>query len=145
MLTEQIFPFANVVVGILIFVVGFIFHWVGQLISIINWDLAVKLTLQEEKSIPAFKVYEHAIATADVILGWTYGIIALGLILDFSWAYKLLWIPAVVFVYHSISFWFWTKNQNNFGNPVFSFRFRIVWFTVNIGTGLLGILIAWNN
>ena len=34
------FPYDNIVVGILILIVVFGFHWIGQLISIINWELA---------------------------------------------------------------------------------------------------------
>ena len=63
----QIFPYANFIVGILIFIVGFILHWIGQLISIINWDFATKMGLQDKKALPEYKVYEHAIAVADVM------------------------------------------------------------------------------
>lgn len=41
----NIFPYANIIVGILVLIIGFVFHWIGQLISVINWDLATKLTL----------------------------------------------------------------------------------------------------
>ena len=103
---DQIFPYANIVVGILVFIIGFIFHWLGQLISLINWEFAKKIGLQEKKALPEFKVYEQGIAVADVILGWIYGIAAVGLILNLPWAYKLLWFPGVVMIYHSLSFWF---------------------------------------
>ena len=49
---NEIFPYANIIVGILIFIVGFIFHWIGQLISVINWDYATKIGLQEKKMLP---------------------------------------------------------------------------------------------
>ncbi len=39
---NDIFPYTNIVTGILIFIVGFIFHWLGQLTSIINWKFATK-------------------------------------------------------------------------------------------------------
>lgn len=80
----ELFPFANVVVGILVFIVGFIFHWLGQLVSVINWDYANKIGIQEKKILPEYKVYEHAIAVADVLIGWVYGIVAVGLILNAS-------------------------------------------------------------
>jgi len=138
----EIVPYSSVIVGLLIFVVGFIFHWIGQLISVLNWDLATKWTLQEKKNPPEFKVYEHATALADVILGWIYGIVAVGLILDISWAYKLVWIPGTVFLYHGLNYWFWKGNQNKIGMRTTSNRFRITWTLLNLGTGILSILIA---
>ena len=44
---NQVFPYANVVAGVLVLIVGFVFHWIGQLISILNWDLATRIGLQE--------------------------------------------------------------------------------------------------
>jgi hypothetical protein len=140
---NEIIPFANIIVGILIFIVGFIFHWIGQLISIINWDYAIKIGLQEKKMLPEYKVYEHAIATADVLIGWIYIITAIGLILDISWAYKLAWVPGVIMIYHSLSFWFWIGNQNRLGHSTTSNKFRISWFLLNFITGIMAILIAW--
>ena len=139
----QIFPHANIIVGILIFIVGFIFHWIGQLISVVNWNYATKIGLQEKSMPPEFKVYEHAIAVADVMIGWIYGIAAVGLILNISWAYKLAWIPGVIMIYHSLSYWFWIGNQNKSGRPTTTNKFRVVWFLLNFITGILSILIAW--
>ena len=139
----QIFPYANIVIGILIFIVGFIFHWIGQLVSVISWDFAQKIGLQEKKLIPVFKVYEHAIAVADVALGWIYGIAAIGLILNASWAYKLAWFPGVIMIYHSISYWVWIGNQNKSGHPISSSTFRVIWFLANFVPGLLAVLLAW--
>lgn len=79
----ELIPYLHVLVGILIFIVGFLFHWVSQLISVLNWDYATRIGLQEKKMLPEFKVYEHAIAVADVSIGWIYGIVAIGLILIF--------------------------------------------------------------
>ena len=93
--------------------------------------------------IPEFKVYEHAIAVADVMMGWIYGIAAVGLILNISWAYKLAWIPGVILIYHSISFWFWIGNQNKSGHSTTTNSFRILWFLLNFITGVLCILIIW--
>ena len=140
----QIFPHANIVVGILIFVVGFIFHWIGQLISLIDWDFATKIGFQEKKLLPEYKVYEHAVAVADVLIGWIYVIVAVGLILNASWAYKLAWFPGVIMIYHSLSFWFWSGNQKKSGHPMTSNAFRIVWFLLNFITGMLAVLVAWN-
>jgi len=139
----QLFTHANIVVGILIFIVGFIFHWVGQLISIINWDFATKIGLQEKDQLPEYKVYEHAIAVADVMLGWIYGIAAVGLLLNTTWAFKLAWFPGVIMIYHSLSFWFWIGNQNKLGKPTLTNNVRIGWSLLNGITGILAILIAW--
>jgi hypothetical protein len=140
----QIFPYANIVAGILVFVVGFIFHWVGQLISTIDWNFATNIGFQEKKLIPEYIVYEHAIAAADVAIGWIYGIAGVGLILNVSWAFKLAWFPAVIMIYHSFSFWFWVGNQNKSGHPITSNVFRVVWFLANFVTGVLAVLVAWN-
>lgn len=140
----QIFPYANIITGILIMAIGFIFHWIGQLVSLIDWDFATSIGIQEKKALPQYKVYEHAIAVADVIIGWIYGIAAVGLILNAPWAFKLAWFPGVIMIYHSISYWFWIGNQNASGHPTTSNTFRIVWFLLNITTGILAVLVAWN-
>ena len=139
----EIIPYSNIIVGILIFIVGFIFHWIFQLISLVNWNYATKIGLQEKEMLPEYKVYEHAIAVADVLIGWIYGIAAVGLILNISWAYKLAWIPGVILIYHSISYWFWKGNQNKSGHKITTNSFRIEWFLLNFITGILCILIIW--
>jgi uncharacterized membrane protein len=135
-------PFANIIVGLLIFVVGFILHWVTQLISAISWEYAKKVGLQEKTMPEEFKVYEQAIARADALIGWIYGIVAVGLILDISWAYNLAWIPGVILVYHGLSAWFWMGNQNKSGYKLTSNKFRVTWFLLNFITGIIVILIA---
>jgi hypothetical protein len=141
MLIETI-PYMNIVLGIMILIVGLIFHWIGQLISIINWEYAKKVGLQEKKALPEYKVYEHAIATSDVLLAWTYGIVAIGLIMDLTWSYTFVLIPGSIFVYHSLFFWQLIGNQNRFGHPTATKTLRITWFTLNFVTGILAILIA---
>jgi hypothetical protein len=141
MLIETI-PYSHIIIGILIFVVGFIFHWIGQLISVINWDYAKKIGLQEKKALPEYKDYEHAIATSDVLLGWGYGIVAIGLIMNTAWAYTYVLIPGTVFVYHSLFFWKLIGNQNKSGHPTTTNSTRITWFLLNFVTGILAILIA---
>ena len=141
---SQIFPYANIIVGVLVLIVGFGLHFIGQLISLVNRDLAVKMTIWEKEMIPEFEVYEKAIAAADVMIGWIYGIAAVGLILNVEWAYKLVWIPGIVLVYHGLSSWFWAGNQNKLGRSLHTNRFRITWSTANLITGILAIFIAWN-
>jgi len=134
-MTNQLFLYANIVAGLLIFIVGFCLHFIGQLISLVNhW---------EKDLIPEFEVYEKAIAVADVIIGWTYGVAAVGLIMDESWAYKLSWIPASILIYHGLSFWFWAGNQNKLGRQLHTNRFRITWSTANLITGIFTILVIW--
>ena len=72
-----------------VFVIGFCGHWFGQLISVLNWNLAKRLGLQEKDLLPEYKVYEHAIAFADTAMAWLYGVAVIGLILDTEWDYKL--------------------------------------------------------
>ena len=141
---NHLFPYDNIVIGILIFIIGFIFHWLGQLISVINWNFALKIGLQESALPKEYKVYEHAIAVADSLLGWIYGVAAIGLFLNASWGYKLAWIPSVVFIYHSLSFWFWTMNRRRDGHKLTSDALRIGWTLANFTTGVLTILVLWN-
>ena len=141
---HNLFPYDNQIIGVLIFIVGFIFHWVGQLISVVNWKLATSIGLQEAKMPIHYKVYEHAIAVSDVLLGWIYGIAAIGLVLDLSWAYKLSFIPGSILIYHSLNYWFWNLNQIKDGNNLNSLPLRIGWSLSNFITGILALLIAWN-
>ena len=100
------FPYDNVVAGVLLLVVAFGFHFGGQGLSLLNWDLAIRLGLQEKESPPEFIVYEHAIAVADVLLGWIYGLAGIGLILSAPWAFKLAFIPGSVLIHHQkLSAW----------------------------------------
>jgi len=141
---DQVFPYANIVAGALVLIVGFGFHWIGQSISVLSWELGTRLGLQEKDLLPEYKVYEHAIAVADAALGWIYGLAGLGLVLDTQWSYKLAWFPGVVLVYHSISFWFWTANRRRAGHHLTPDSMRIGWFLANSITGALTILVAWN-
>ncbi|MDD4179562.1 MAG: hypothetical protein PHH14_05885 [Candidatus Margulisbacteria bacterium] len=139
-----IFPYANIIIGVLIFLIGFVFHWAGQLFSILNWELAAKAGLQEKRLLPEYKVYEHAFATADSLIAWIYGIIAFGLIINAPWGYRLACFPGAIFIYHALCYWFWTGNQTKAGRPMQSRNMRIGWFAANSITGILAVLLAWN-
>jgi hypothetical protein len=89
---DQVFPYANIVAGVAVLVVGFGIHWIGQSISFLNWDLGTRLGLQEKDLLPEYKVYEHAIAAADAAIGWIYGLAGLGLVLDAQWSYKVIYL-----------------------------------------------------
>ncbi len=140
------FPYDNLVAGILVLVVAFVFHWMGQGLSVLNWELATRLGLQERGMPPEYKVYEHAIAVADVSIGWLYGVAGVGLVLGAPWGYTLAWVPGVVLVYHALSFWAWTANQRRAGHHLSSSRapLRQAWTLANLVTGLLAVLVAWN-
>ncbi len=142
----HLFPFDNVLAGVLVLLVGFVFHWVGQTLSLFDWDLATRLGLQEKGMLPEHRVYEHAIAVADACIGWIYGVAGIGLLLDSDWGYTLAWVPGVVLVYHAISFWFWTGNQRRMGHATATTRspMRLGWTAANLMTGLLAIAVAWN-
>jgi hypothetical protein len=141
---QVVFPYANVVVGALVLVVGFGLHWIGQVISLCNWEVATRIGLQEQGMPPEYKVYEHALAVADVAIGWTYGIAGVGLILDTSWGYTFAWFPGVVLTYHSISAWCWHRNQKQAGRQMMSDACRMVWCIANFVAGALTILVAWS-
>jgi hypothetical protein len=140
---SNLFPYANTVGGVLIFIVGFCCHWLGQLVSVLNWDLAKRLGLQEKGLSPEYKVYEHAIAVADTAMAWLYGIAAVGLFLDAEWGYKLTWIPGSILLYHAISAWVWEGNRRAAGHRLWSDSLRIGWCSVNAATGVFAILVAW--
>jgi hypothetical protein len=140
---NQIFPYANIITGVLVLFVGFIFHWIGQLISLLNWEFATKIGVAEKGMLPEYRVYEEAIAVADVLIGWIYAIAGIGIILGTTWGFKLAWFPGVIFIYHSLSFWFWSKNQRKAGHRLMPDSARIIWFLANFITGILAILTAW--
>lgn len=140
---SDLFPYANIVSGIMILIVGFCFHWIGQLISVLNWDFATRMGLQEKKLLPEYKAYEHAIAVADVSIGWIYGIAAVCLFLGTDWGYRLAWIPGAVLIYHAISAWVWEGNRRKAGHGLMSDALRISWCGANLITGILAILVAW--
>ncbi len=137
------FPYANIVAGVLIFIVGFCGHWIGQLISVVNWDLAKRLGLQEKDLLPEYKVYEHAIAVADTAVAWLYGVAAIGLMLDVEWGYKLAWIPGSILIYHAISAWVWEANRRAAGHRLWPDALRIGWCGANAITGVVAVSVAW--
>lgn len=140
---NQIFPYSNIIVGVLVLIVGFIFHWIAQLISLLDWEFATRIGIQEKGMIPEYRVYEEASAAADVFIGWIYAIAGIGLILGTTWGFILAWFPGVILVYHSLSVWFWTKNQRKAGHRLMTGSARIIWFLANFITGVLAILTAW--
>ena len=140
---NTILPNANIVAGVLIFIIGFCFHWLGQFISVLNWDLATRLGLQEKELLPEHKVYEHAIAVADSAMAWLYGVAAVGLVLDAEWGYKLAWIPGSILLYHAISAWTWEGNRRKTDHQMWSYFMRIGWCAANAFTGVLALLVAW--
>ena len=141
---DQIFPYANVVAGALVLIVGFGIHWGAQFLSVIDWDLGTKLGLQETGMRPEHKNYEQAIAAADSLIGWTYGVAGVGLLIDAPWAYAWAWIPGAILTYHALQFWFWTRNHRRSGDHYSTTKdpTRTVWTLANLGTGVLTMLVA---
>lgn len=139
-----IFPYANVVAGLLVLIVGFGFHFVGQLISLVDWDLATRLGLQEAGLRPEYRHYEHAIAVSDVLVGWTYLIAAIGLIIDAPFGYVWAWLPGAILTYHAVAFWLWTGHHRAAGDDYPTTRppMRQVWAVSNLVTGLLTLAVA---
>jgi hypothetical protein len=137
------FPHANLVAGILVLIVGFVFHWLGQLISLCHWDLAVRLGLAEKDILPEYKDYELGMAAADVAMGWLYGLAGIRLLWGAPWGFRLAWFPGVVCTYHGLCFWFWTRNQIRAGHRLHSKPLRLGWCLANLVTGLLAVLVAW--
>lgn len=138
----ELFPNVNILAGILVLIIGFGFHFIGQLISVIDWNRAVKLGIAEKGILSEYKDYENGMAMADVLIGWIYGFIGVGLILGVSWSFKLAWIPGVIFIYHSISFWFWSRNQEHRGYIYRSAFGKLGWFLVNLISGIFIVFIA---
>ena len=140
---NTMFPYANIIAGILLLIVGFGFHWLGQTVSVLNWDFATRIGLQEKELTRDYIVYEHAIAVADTAVAWIYGVAAVGLFLDAQWSYKLALISGSILVYHSISAWVWEGNRRAAGRRLWSDTRRIGWCTANALTGILVLLVAW--
>jgi hypothetical protein len=140
---SRLFPYANIVAGVLILFIGFGFHWLGQLICVLNWDKATKIGLQEKGLLPEYKAYEHAIAVADVSIGWVYGVAGIGLLMNAGWGYTLSWIPGSILFYHAISAWVWEGNRRKLGHRLMSDTLRIAWCLFNAFTGVLTLFVAW--
>jgi len=80
---------------------------------------------------------------ADVALGWLYGIAGVGLLLGAPWAVKLAFLPGSILLYHSLSFWFWSRNQCRAGRQLMSAGMRVGWTLANALTALLTLWVAW--
>ena len=138
-----LFPYANIVAGVLVLLVGFCAHWLGQCVSVVNWQRATRLGLQEQGLLPEYVVYEHAIAVADTALGWVYGVAAVGLFMNADWGYTLAWIPGSILLYHAIMAWVWEGNRRAAGHGQWSNTMRIGWCSINALSGILALLVAW--
>ena len=140
---STLFPYANVLAGLLLLIVGFGFHFCGQLLSIPNWPLAERLGLQEANMPSGYRAYENGTAMGDVLLGWTYGFAAFGLLFGADWGYAIAVIPGAILTYHAACAWFWEAGRRRDGHGLWTNRFRTTWRGVNLGTGLLALTVAW--
>lgn len=55
---ETLFLYTHIIIGLLVLVVGFVFHFIGQLISLVNWKLAERIGIAEEGILPEYRAYE---------------------------------------------------------------------------------------
>jgi hypothetical protein len=53
---DQILLYAGIITGVLVLVVGFGFHWIGQLISLTDRELAVRIGIWEKEMPPEYGV-----------------------------------------------------------------------------------------
>lgn len=134
---QPVFPYANIIAAILILVIGFGFHFCGQLLSLFDWELACKLGLQERDIPPGAFPYEHGTALGDVAIAWIYPIAAIGLVLNAEWGYALAAIPGAILLYHGVCAWGWEADRRAAGHGLWSDGFRLVWCGGNAATGLL--------
>lgn len=141
---NKLFPFANITTSILILIVGFGYHWLGRIARLLNWQPATYKGLQKFDAPGNSETYQHAMAETDVAIGWIYGVVGFGLFLGSSWAFTLAWIPGIMLFYHGINYWFWTGDEKKAGHKVVTRPMRVEWFLINIITGILTILVAWN-
>jgi len=139
----ELFAYDHIIAGFLVLIIGFVFHFIGQLISLIDWKIAVHLKIAERKLLSEYKDYEQGMAMADVLIGWTYLFIGVGLILGTPWSFKLAWVPGIIFIYHSLSFWFWSRKQEQKGHKYRSTLGKTGWFLMNLLSGISIILVAW--
>ena len=150
---EQSTPFLSYstveyVAGTLFLVVAFLFHWVGQTLSLIDFDLALKLGIQEDGIPPEFSAYELGIAVGNCALGWTYGIAGVGVLVKKQWGYRMAWLPSVVLLYHSLCFNEWTAGWIRLGYgalPLAQPAGRYSWFVANLATAIIGLHVAWTH
>ena len=141
---NELFPYAHIIAAVLILIIGFGYHWLGQIARLLNWQPASYKGLQEFDEPYRSKTFQHATAETDVTIGWIYGVIGFGLFLGSSWAFTAAWVPGILFIYHAINYWFWTGDEKKEGQEVVSKMIRIEWTLSNLLTGILCISIAWH-
>lgn len=138
----ELFPYANILAGSLVLIVGFGIHWLNQLSLFMHWELMPKDGFGIHMLTNASK-YDRFIAISDVTIGWIYGIIGIGLFMGTSWGYLLAWIPGLFITFEGISYWIITGKKNLQGIK-YSYFNRIEWSILNIITGLFILFVAWN-
>ena len=136
------------VAGTLFLAVAFLFHWVGQTVSLINLDLAIKLGIQEDDIPPEFRAYELGIAVGDCALGWTYAFAGVGVLMKKQWGYRMAWFPSVILLYHSLCVIEWTAGWIRLGYddlPLAQPSVRYSWFAANLACAVVGLYVAWTH
>lgn len=49
---NHVFQYASIMTGILVLIMGFCFYWIGQFISIVNRNLAMRIGIWEKDNLP---------------------------------------------------------------------------------------------
>ena len=140
---SPLFPYANVLTAILLLIVGFGLHFVSQFISILDWERACRIGLQDKNIPPDALHYEHGTATADVAIAWIYGVAAIGLMMNAPWGYKLAFIPVSILLYHGMCAWEWERDRRAAGKGIWTDGFRLARCGANILAGLAVLVVAW--
>lgn len=138
---QSLFPFAHIIGGVLILIVGFGFHFLGQLMGFLHWEPELKHSFIINMPIKSTG-YEHLVAVSDIAIGWSYAIIGMGLYLGRPWGYTLAWIPGIILLLEGSSFLTWCCLKK-VQKPDLSLLERVEWGSLNIVSGLFIILIAW--
>jgi len=138
----ELFPYSNILAGVLVLIVGFGIHWLNQLSLFLNWELMPRhgfgINLADSP-----EGYDRLIAISDMVIGWLYGIIGIGLFMGTEWGLTLAWLPGIILTLEGISYWIVTGKKHPRGKkyPYFT---RIEWSALNLITGLYIIAVAWN-
>jgi hypothetical protein len=140
---SNLFPYANHVLAAALLVLGLGFHFLGQLVSVMNWPFATRIGLQEKQLAPDQADYEYSIAVADVSLGWLYGLAAVGLATGAEWGYLLAIVPGSILLYHAIFAWVCEGRRRKAGQGLWSDAFRITWCGANALTACLALAVGW--
>ena len=139
---EELFPYSNILGGVLVLIVGFGIHWLNRVALYLHWEFMPRhgfgIIFGDSQN-----NYNRWITISDMTIGWLYGVIGVGLILGMDWGYDLAWIPGVILTLEGISYWI--NNGKKKSDPAqYTYFTPSEWKVLNLLTGLFVIIIAWN-